>query len=68
MYPAMMKALAAEHVRDMRVSAAKAERASEARRARGARRARRGAPAPASAAVFVPQPRQSADSALDHRH
>jgi hypothetical protein len=56
MHPMMLKALAAEHVRDMRVSAANAERASEARRARGARRARR-----ASASVFVPQPRQSAD-------
>jgi hypothetical protein len=59
MYPAMMKALAAEHVRDMRVSAAKAERAGQARRARGARRPRRGTPA--SAGVFVPQPRPSAD-------
>jgi hypothetical protein len=66
MHPTMMEALAAEHVRDMRVSAVKAERASEARRARGARRARRGTPA--SAGLFVPQPRQSAELSLDHRH
>ena len=62
MHPVMLKALAAEHVRDMRVSAANAERTSEARRARGARRARRAARVTASAsAVMVPRPRQSAD-------
>ena len=66
MYHTIMMALAVEHVRDMRVSAVKAERASEVRRARGARRARRGTPA--SAGLFVPQPRQSAELSLDHRH
>ena len=59
MHPMMLEALAAEHVRDMRVSAVKAERASKARRGRGARRAQRGTPA--SVGLFVPQPRQSAD-------
>ena len=66
MYHTIMKALAVEHVRDMRVSAVKAERASEARRARRARRAQHGTPA--SASLFVPQPRQSAELSLDHRH
>jgi hypothetical protein len=42
MHPAMLKALAAEHIRDMRVTAAKARRVS------AAREARRGTAAPAA--------------------
>ena len=56
MHPAMLQAVAAEHVRDMRVTAAGAQRARDARRAR---RTRRGAAA--SAQPFVPRPRTSAE-------
>jgi hypothetical protein len=62
MHPAMVKALAAEHVRDMRVSAARAQRSRDARRARRARRAQRRAaasPRPSAAHLFVPRPRVS---------
>ena len=73
MHPAMMKVLAAEHVRDMLVSAAKAQRASEARHGRPARsgrparRAWRGAAAGADLAM--PQPGrgpQCPQSAMEH--
>jgi hypothetical protein len=45
MHPAMVKAVAAEHVRDMLASAGQAERAGQARRARRAQRAWRSAQA-----------------------
>jgi hypothetical protein len=67
MHPAMLKVLAAEHARDLRVRAAKAQRGRDARRARRARRAHRGAEA--SPGLLVPRPRLSAEcskSAMEH--
>jgi hypothetical protein len=76
MHPAMVKAVAAEHVRDMLASASQAERAGQARRARRAQRAWRSAQAagPAAAgpvvtgtAVLVPGPRTPCQqSAMEH--
>lgn len=57
MHPTMLKALAAEHVREMRVSAAQAQRSRDVRRAR---RARRSAAASAQQ-LFVPEPWPSAE-------
>lgn len=54
MHPAMVKAVAAEHVRDMLASAGQAERAGQARRARRAQRAWRNAQAAAGPAVTGP--------------
>ncbi len=59
MHPAMLKVLAAEHVRDMRATATRSDRARDARQARRARRAQQAAAA--SAAPFVPQPRPSTE-------
>ena len=67
MHPAMLKVLAAEHVRDMRATAARSDRLRDARQARRARRARRDAAVHATA--FVPRPRQSSDctpAAMEH--
>jgi hypothetical protein len=64
MHPAMLKVLAADYARDLRVTAAKAQRGRDARRMR---RVRRGAAA--SARPFVPQPRRSAECtepAMEH--
>lgn len=73
MHPAMVKVLAAEHVRDMLVSAAKAQRASEARHGRPARsgrparRAWRGAAASDAVVVRQPEPRTDcAQPAMEH--
>jgi hypothetical protein len=54
MHPAMVKVLAAEHVRDMLVRAEKMQRVSEARHARKAFRAWR--PLPASPVRTSPVP------------
>jgi hypothetical protein len=54
MHPAMVKVLAAEHVRDMLVRAERTQRVSEARHARKAFRARR--PVPASPVSASPVP------------
>ena len=54
MHPAMVKVLAAEHVRDMLVRAEKTRRVSEARHARKAFRAWR--PVPASPVPASPVP------------
>jgi hypothetical protein len=64
MHPAMLKVLAAEHVRDMRATAARSDRARDARQARRARRS-----AAANATAFVPRPRPSTDctqAAMEH--
>jgi len=57
MHPAMVKVLAAEHVRDMLVRAEKKQRVSEARHARKAYRAWR--PRPASPVPASPVPASS---------
>lgn len=67
MHPAMVKVLAAEHVRDMLVRAEKMQRVSEARHARKAFRAWR--PGPASTHPVTPQPgrrTQCPQSAMEH--
>ena len=67
MHPAMMKVLAAEHVRDMLVGVAKAQRAGEARHARKAARA--GHSAEADADLAMPQAGrrpQCPQSAMEH--
>src|ERR1035437_6185236 len=77
MHPAMVKVLAAEHVRDMLVRAEKTRRVSEARHARKAFRAWRPGPAspgpaspgPASTDPVTPQPgrrTQCPQSAMEH--
>jgi hypothetical protein len=67
MHPAMVKVLAAEHVRDMLVRAQKTQRVSEARHARKAFRAWR--PVPASTDPVTPQSgrrTQCPQSAMEH--
>jgi hypothetical protein len=67
MHPAMEQVLATEHVRDMLVSAAKAQRVGEARHARKAARTMHGAAADAALVVAQPGRRpQCAQSAMEH--
>jgi hypothetical protein len=77
MHPAMVKAIAAEHVRDMLATAGQAERAGQARRARRVQRAWRktqaaagpaaAGPAVTGTAVLVPGPRTPCQqSAMEH--
>src|ERR1022692_2440947 len=63
MHPAMVKVLAAEHVRDMLVRAEKAQRVSEARHARKAFRAWR--PGPASRGPASPGPASPGPASTD---
>jgi hypothetical protein len=67
MHPAMVKAVAAEHVRDMLASAGQAERAGQARRARRAQRAWRNAQAAAGPAVTGPAVTSPAGPAAGRR-